>query len=209
MQLPVPWSDRGSRFTVLFECLAIDWLGEASLSAVSRRLRVSWDALDGIQRPAVGRGLARRQAEPVARLGVDETSFQRRHEYVTVVNDLDVGRVLEVADGRGREALEGFYQGLTPEQVEAIEAVAMDMWEPSMLATQARLPDWREKVCFDRFHVAKHLGDAVNEVRKDEHRGLLAEGDGRLKRTRFLWLMGPDRRSRLSKQSYTRKLVMG
>lgn len=55
-------------------------------------------------------------------------------------------------------------------------------------------------MCFDRFHVAKHLGDAVNEVRKDEHRGLLAEGDGRLKRTRFLWLMGPDRRSRLSKQ---------
>ena len=53
LQLPVPWSDRGSRFTVLFECLAIDWLGEASLSAVSRRLRVSWDALDGIQRPAV------------------------------------------------------------------------------------------------------------------------------------------------------------
>ncbi len=52
LQLPVPWSERGSRFTALFECLAIDWLRQASLSAVSRRLRVSWDELDGIQRRA-------------------------------------------------------------------------------------------------------------------------------------------------------------
>ena len=52
-------------------------------------------------------------------------------------------------------------------------------------------------VLFDRFHVAKHLGEAVNDVRKSEQRVLLAEGDERLKRTRFLWLMGPARRAQL------------
>ena len=62
------------------------------------------------------------------------------------------------------------------------------------------MPGWEEKLCFDRYHVAKHLGDAVNAVRKAEHRALLAAGDARLKRTRFLWLMGPDRRSRLSRE---------
>ena len=88
--------------------------------------------------------------------------------------------VHDVADGRGQEALAGFYQDLTPEQLEATEAVAMDMWKPYIQATQARLPGWAEKVCFDRFHVAKHLGIAVYEVRKAEHRALLADGDARL-----------------------------
>ena len=50
---------------------------------------VSWDELDGIQQRAVRRGLVRRAAEPIVRVGVDETSFQRRHEYVTVVSDLE------------------------------------------------------------------------------------------------------------------------
>ena len=94
------------------------------MSAVARRLRVSWDALDGIQRRAVARRLARREAETMARLGADETSFQRRHEYVTVVNDLDRGRVVHVADGRGQDALEDFYRALSPAQLEAVIADA-------------------------------------------------------------------------------------
>jgi len=60
LQLAVPWAERGSRFATLLESLAIDWLREANLTAVSRRLRASWDELDGIQQRAVRRGLARR-----------------------------------------------------------------------------------------------------------------------------------------------------
>ena len=59
LQLNVPWSQRGSRFMAMFESLAIDWLRDASLTAVSRRLRMNWDGLDGIQSRAVRRGLAR------------------------------------------------------------------------------------------------------------------------------------------------------
>jgi transposase len=112
-QVRVPWAEPGARFTALFESLAIDWLREASLSAVARRLRLSWDEIDGIQRRAVRRGLARREVRLISAIGVDETSFQRRHEYVTTVCDLKEPRVLYVADRRGQGALEGFYDGLS------------------------------------------------------------------------------------------------
>lgn len=197
-QVLVPWAEPGARFTALFESLAIDWLREASLSAVARRLRLSWDEIDGIQRRAVRRGLARREVRLISAIGVDETSFQRRHEYVTMVCDLKEPRVLYVADGRGQGALEGFYDELTDEQLGAIEAVAMDMWAPYIQATRARLPGWEGKLCFDRFHVAKHLGDAIDKVRRVEQRELRQHDDERLTRTRYLWLMGASRRRQLS-----------
>jgi len=92
----VPWADPSSRFTALFEALVIDWLLEASFSAVARKLRLSWDEVDGIQSRAVRRGLARRKRRAPERIGVDETSFQKRHEYVTLVNDLTEGVVLMI-----------------------------------------------------------------------------------------------------------------
>ena len=197
-QASVPWAEPGGRFTALFEMLAIDWLSETSIAAIARRLRVTWDELDGIMRRAVTRGLARRRVEPVTDLGVDETSFQKRHEYVTVVTDITRARVLEVADDRGEAALRGFYAGLSEEQLASIRAVAMDMWPPYINATRHYVPDAESKIAFDRFHVARHLNEAVNDVRKREHRELRAQGDDRLLRTKFLWLMGPQRRDELS-----------
>lgn len=64
VQCRIPWADEGSRLTALFEALVIDWLHEASVSAVARQLRLSWDAVAGVQRRAVRRGLARRELEP-------------------------------------------------------------------------------------------------------------------------------------------------
>ena len=86
----------------------------------------------------------------MARLGVDETSFQRRHEYVNVVRGLERRRVMHVADDRGQEALEGFYRSLTQEQRAGIEAVAMDMSRPCIRAIQAQLENCETLVCFDR-----------------------------------------------------------
>lgn len=57
----VPWSDPGSGFTALFEALVIDWLREASISAVARRLDLTWDQVDGVMQRAVERGLLRRE----------------------------------------------------------------------------------------------------------------------------------------------------
>lgn len=187
----VPWSEPGSGFTALFEALVIDWLREASVAAVSRRMGLSWNAIDGIMQRAVRRGLARRAELQVTRIGVDETSFRKRHDYVTVVSNEGGEKVLYVADDRGQDSLAGFYEGLTETQRAAIESISMDMWPAYIRATLDAIPDAREKIAFDKFHVAKYLGDAVDKVRRTEHRALLAEGRDDLTRTKHRWLMNP------------------
>jgi len=194
VQAAVPWATPGSQFTALFERLAIDWLQTAPISAVARRLGLRWDATWGIMHRAVRRGLARRQALVLRWVGVDEKSFQRRHQFVTVVSDLESPRVLYVADDRRRESLEAFWAlGLTNAQRTGIEAIAMDMWEPYVQATLAQIPGAGEKIVFDKFHIAKHLNDGVDRVRRAEHRELREEGDERLTGTKYDWLRHPAR----------------
>jgi len=190
-QVKVPWAEPGSSFTALFEALVIDWLQEASIAATERLLGLSWKSIDTILRRAVKRGLARREAHLPKRLGVDETSFQKRHEYVTVVVDQDRGTVVHVADGRGREALGGFLEGFSEEERTAVESISMDMWEAYISAVKAHIPAAEEKIVFDKFHVAQHMSQAVDKVRRQEAKTLLASGDERLKGTKYLWLRAP------------------
>ena len=191
--LQVPWSEPGSGFTALFESLVIDWLREASLSAVARQLSLTWDEVDGVLQRAVRRGLLRRQLKVPHQLGVDETSFQKRHEYVTVVADLAEGIVHYVADGHGKEALTSYYETWEAKELARIEMVAMDMWGPYIAATLDSLPDGETKIAFDKFHVAMHLGAAVDQVRRKENRALLERGDETLKGSKHLWLYHPER----------------
>src|SRR5579863_8063870 len=108
--LRLPWVEPSSRFTALFERLAIDWLKAASQKAVAKLLSLSWDEIHGILERAVERGLARREAEPVPVLGVDEKAFRKGHSYFTLVNDLTRGRVLYVAEDRKQSSLDGFWK---------------------------------------------------------------------------------------------------
>jgi len=48
----------------------------------------------------------------------------------------------------------------------------MDMWEPYVQSTRAHLPGADSKIVFDKFHLVKHLHDAVDHVRHGEHRAL-------------------------------------
>jgi transposase len=197
LQIAVPWAEPNARFTAMFESLAIDWLRETSITGVARRMNLTWDELDGIQQRAVRRGLARRTNNTVTHLGIDETSFQKRHSYVTVVSDLKGARVIDVVDGRDEDSLASFYQSLKSDELAKIQVVAMDMWRAYINATRKHVPNADAKIAFDRFHVAKHLNEAVNAVRKREHRELLSDEDDRLKRTKYLWLMSPERRRAL------------
>ena len=194
-QIGVPWAEESSRYTALFEALVIDWLHETSTQAVARQLRLSWDQVAGIQARAVQRGLARREKRSPTAIGVDETSFQKRHEYVTVVNDLNEGIVLHVADNRRQEVLESYFEDLGATGCANLESIAMDMWAPFIAATRAYVPEADEKIVFDKFHIAKHLGDAVDHVRRQENRELRAQGDDRLIKTKYWWLQNPDNMS--------------
>lgn len=187
----LPWAEAGSRFTALFEALAIAWLRQASQSGVAELLRLSWDEVHGVLERAVRRGLQRRKAEPVPRLGVDEKSFRKRHRYLTVVNDLDRGRVLYVAEGRRQASLDGFWGTLMSAQLAGVEAVAMDMWDPYVASTRAHLDGAEDKIVYDKFHIAQHLANAVDQVRRAENKELRAAGDDQLKGSKYTWLRHP------------------
>ena len=189
----LPWAEPNSRFTALFECLAIEWMKVASQKAVGDQLRLSWEEVHAIQERAVRRGLARRKAETVQHIGVDEKSFTRGHRYFTLVNDLDRGRVLFVAEHRAEESLDGLWKQQSPDQLQAVTAVAMDMWDPYVNSTRRHLPQAENKIVFDKFHIAKHLSEAVDRVRRREHKQLKAAGDDRLAGTRYDWLRHPAR----------------
>lgn len=205
-QLRVPWAEEGSRFTALFEALAIDWMLQAPIDAVAKRLQLSWDSAAGIQKRAVERGLARRKSEPLVNLGIDETSFQRRHEYVTIVNDLDRSRVLYVADDRKQESLDPFWKTLTLEERAALQGIAIDMWEPFIRSIHEFVPEAEKKIVFDKYHVAFHLNQAVDLVRRTENRELRALGNHVLKGTKFDWLRHPDRFTRAQWREFCRFL---
>lgn len=196
----VPWAEPGSRFTLLFERLAISWLRESTPSAVARRLSLSWDEAEGIMQRAVRRGLVRRTTEsastPVTRIGIDEKSFLKRHQYVSIVVDLDRKRVLHIADDRKAESLVPYFAGLTEAERAGITAIAMDMWEPYRKTVRAHVPNADAKIVFDRFHVSAHVTSAVDAVRKQEHKALAANGDTRLTGTKYAWLKNPKHFSR-------------
>jgi len=187
----LPWAEPNSRFTALFEAVAIGWLKVASQQAVGKQMGLSWDEVHAIQQRAVDRGLARRRPEVVGRLGVDEKAFTRGHRYCTLVNDLDQTRVLYVAEGRAEASLDGYWTSQTEEQKAGVAAIAMDMWDPYVNSTRRHLPDADGKIVFDKFHIARHLSEAVDQVRRKENKMLRAAGDDRLAGTRYDWLRHP------------------
>ena len=184
----VPWAEPGSGFTALFEALVIDWLKDASTSAVSEHLRLSWNAVDGIMQRAVKRGLSHREALSPRQISVDETSYRKGHDYVTVVTDQEQSVVLHVAENRETDSLAEFYDLLSEDQKKGIESVCMDMWPAYIRATREALPNADSKIAFDRFHVAQYMGKAVDQVRRQEHRQLIRQGDERMKGSKYQWL---------------------
>lgn len=194
-RIRVPWAERVSRFTNLFEAFAIRLLRETTVLGVARLLKLSWHEAEGIQRRAVKRGLARREQEPIRVLGIDEKSFQKRHEYVTLAVDLDGERVWWVGDHRRKETLDCFYTDELAERVHEIEEVVMDMWPAYISSTRTHVPEAQRKIVFDKFHVVQHLVEAVDLVRRKEHAELRKQGDDRLTGTKYRWLKGAARRT--------------
>jgi transposase len=187
-QVRLPWALPGCRFTIPFERRAIDVLLQADVLGAAGLLRISWDEAWHLMERAVARGQQAKQRRVMARLGVDEKAASKGHRYVTLVFDLDRSTVEYIADDRKKTSLDAFYLSLSAEQLAGIEAVAMDMWEPFAASTAEHVPDGRSKIVFDRFHVMKHMTEAVDAVRKGEHRRLQAAGDDTLKKTKYLWL---------------------
>jgi transposase len=119
-------------------------------------MKISWDEASGIPQElwerAARRGLAKRESRPIEDLAIDEISFQKRHEYVTVVTDRNSGTIIEVLDDRKKATLKGWLEQ-NRGQVQAVRSISMDMWDPFINAVRETIEGAEKKICFERFQV--------------------------------------------------------
>ena len=187
-QVQALWASPGSQFSLKMESRLIDTLRECDVTGATRLTGTSWDEAWGAVEKAVARGWARKERRIPPYLCVDEKSFAKHHRYETVIGDAQRGTVEYVVEERSQESLEAYYHQFTAEELAQVRAVAMDMWDPYVAATRACVPGAEKKIVFDKFHVLRTVSEAVDKVRRQEHKVLKAEGDEGLKGTKHLWL---------------------
>lgn len=191
-RVQVPWALPESRFTLPFERHAIDVLLETDVLGGARLLSLSWDEAWHLMERAVERGKLRKKRRVIPYLGVDEKAVARRHQYVTLVCDLNRGTVEYLGENREKTSLDAYYTSLSKKQLAGIQGVAMDMWDPYIASTKAHVPDSAKKIVFDRFHIMQHMNEAVDAVRKEENRLLMEDDFDILKGTKYLWLFAEE-----------------
>ena len=210
LTVAVPRAAPRGRFTLAFEGHVIELLQQCrAVRGAARLARITEDAVDGVMRLAVERGLLRRELEPPILIGFDEPersgdrppqaarrvsganqkAIRKGHKYATILTDVAEGRVIDLVEERSSEAALGLLRGLPEGSAGSIQAVAMDMWPAYIGAVTEALPE--AAVVFDRFHIKKHLNEAVDKVRRQEHRKLSAAGDRTLKGSKYWWLRRP------------------
>ncbi len=194
LQLPVPWAEKNSRFTLEMERLVCCWLKTAPISEVAAMFALSWDQIAGIQERAVKRGLSKRQKAKPKNIGIDETSYQKRHEYVTVILDKDTNTVLDILQNRKAETLDTWFKTQEEADLTGLQGISMDMWDPFIKATKDNFKDWEKLIAFDRYHVSQHFNKAVDKVRAKESKALRTKGKGNdLIGTKYEWLRNSER----------------
>lgn len=203
-----PWAEKNSPFTLLFESFAVTVLQSCkSVEAARRLLKVNWHQLDGIRKRAVERGLRRRNEIAVPEVGVDEKSFRKGHRYVSILTDIGNKRVLDVVEGRDEAATKRLFGCLSQTQREGVEAIAMDMWKAFINAGEAMLPN--AQIVHDRFHISKYLNEAIDKVRRQEHKELMQKKDERLKGAKYVFLRGFENMSEAQQLKFTELMAAG
>jgi transposase len=152
---------------------------------------VSWASVVSAVEQAVAYGLARRDLSEVRVIGIDELSRRKGHLYHT--NVYDIGscprRLIWSTEGREKKTLQAFFDDIGDDQAKRIEAVCCDMWANYVEVVSERAP--QAGLVFDKFHIVRHLLDAVNDVRKAEARALQDSAPDLVKGTRYIWLKNP------------------
>ncbi len=185
----VPWAEKSSRFTLLFERLAVDiLLATQTVTGAMHILRTSWDETWYFVLRAVRRGQDRKETKLLPRIGIDEKAFAKGHDYMTLLYDLDNSTVEAISEGRDADSGIACISQLLPEQIASVEAVAMDMSAAYVKATKQTIPWAEDKIVHDRFHVMQLATKAVDKVRRGEHRKLLQHDDNCLAKTKYIWL---------------------
>jgi transposase len=190
-QVTLPWAQAGSRFTNLFEALAIEVLLAANVKKAAQILRITWDEAWHLMERAVLRGRGAKGDDVPRRIGIDEKAIAKGHRYMTLVCDLEEATVEYVGEDRKETSLAAYFDAFPKERREQIEAISLDMWPAYINACRDKVPGADGKMVFDRFHIMRHVVDAVDKIRKREHKNLMQVGDATLTKSKYLWLTNP------------------
>lgn len=154
-----------------------------SVSAMSREISEPDNNLWRVIKNYVNQGLSTKKHHYLRKIAVDEKSYKKGHEYVSVFTDLDTGEVVFVTQGRKKEVFEGFKNwvlsmGFTQERVELF---SMDMSKSYQAGRELYFP--KSEVVFDRFHIKKLLNECLDKVRRRE-----VKTNNKLTNTKYIWL---------------------
>jgi transposase len=186
----VPWAEHDSRYTRDFED-HVGYLAQRSdQTTVSKTMRIAWRTVGSIIERVVARCRQADLLDGLEYVGIDELSYRRHHEYLTVVVDHVQQRVVWVCEGKNAATVGRFFDALGPERTAKIKCVTVDMSAAYVEAVTKRAP--QAQVVFDRFHVQRLVQDALDEVRRAEVRALDGTEQRRdLKQTRWALLKNP------------------
>lgn len=184
----VPWARKRARVTRPLGRAVAVWARRLSWTDTAALFGVNWKTVVKIVRQAVDFGLKRRRIAPVSVLGVDEVSRAKGHKYFTLFYDLKRGLLLWVGEDRTEATAKAFFDWFG-EGVKHVTAACLDMWAPYVAAFKARAE--KAVLVFDRFHLVRHLNEAVDEVRRAMVRELKGDERAEMKGTRYLWLKNP------------------
>ena len=185
----VPWAAAGSGFTHAFEEVVAYLAQRTDKTTVSTMMAIAWKTVGPILERVVGRLGPTDRLAGLKRIGIDELSYRRHHEYVTVVTDHDTGRVVWVSPGKDAATVLRFFAELGPQRTAQIETITIDMSNAFKSAVAEAAP--HAQVVFDRFHVQRLAHDALDKVRREQVRELTGDAASSVKNTRFALQKNP------------------
>lgn len=140
----------------------------ATIKDIAEELKLDWHAVKELDKQYMAAQLAKAGSPGPKVIGIDEISISKRHTYRIVVSDLVRGRPIWFGgEDRSQTSMAQFYQWLGNTKSERIGLALMDMWKPFRNATKAHAPN--AAILFDKFHIVRHLGQALDKVRKSEY----------------------------------------
>ena len=186
----VPWAEPRSGFTRAFERFVAYLAQRTDQTTIAALTGIAWRTVGRIVERVVARQLSGDRLEGLRHIGIDELSYRRHHQYVTVVTDHEQSAVVWVSEGKSAETVRSFFTELGPERTAQIESVTIDLSGAYLQAVQEAAP--HAVLVFDRFHVQRLAHDALDAVRREQVRQLKGSAEGQaLKQTRWALQKNP------------------
>lgn len=157
-----------------------------TVNDVAKHFGMNWKTVKAIDKYFLEQQYGKTNYAGLRILAVDEIAISKGHRYLTVVLDYLSGRVVWTGKDRTKETLGNFFAGMTTEQKQNIEAIAMDMWDPYIHAIKNHVP--HVKIVFDLFHVVSSFGKVIDVIRNAEYKKASKENKGVFKGSKYLLL---------------------